>query len=55
MLRNLIPPRLQSVLQKRPPGGSGRWGQRALILGGFILEIFPKELSLTYFDGVLCK
>ena len=40
MLRNLIPPRLQSVLQKRPPGGSGRWGQRALILGGFILAVF---------------
>jgi len=40
MLRNLIPPRLQSVLQKRPPGGSGRWGRRALILGGFILAVF---------------
>lgn len=40
MLRNLIPPRLQSVLQKRPPGGSGRWGKRALILGGFILAVF---------------
>ena len=40
MLRNLIPPRLRSVLQKRPPGGSGRWGRRALILGGFIFVVF---------------
>ena len=40
MLRNLIPPRLQSVLQKRPPGESRRWGKRALILGSFILAVF---------------
>ncbi len=39
MLRNLIPPRLQSVLQKRPSGGEGRWGKRALILAGFILTL----------------
>ena len=40
MLRNLIPSRLQNVLQKRPPGEVGRWGKRALILGGFILALF---------------
>jgi len=37
MLRKLTPHRLQSVLQKRPPGGNGRWGKRALILGSLIL------------------
>ena len=40
MLRNLIPSRLQSMLAKRPPGGNGRWGKRALILGAFIAAIF---------------
>ena len=40
MLRNLISPRLLNMLQKRPPGGSGRWGKRALILASLILTVF---------------
>ena len=40
MLRNLILPRLQSVLQKRPSGRSGRWGKRIIILVSFILAVF---------------
>lgn len=40
MLRNLIPPLLRSVLQKRPTGGSGPWGKRALILSGLVLTVF---------------
>ena len=38
MLRNIIRTRLQSVLQKRPPGSGGLWRKRAIILAGFILH-----------------
>lgn len=34
MLSNIIRTRLQSVLQKRPPGSGGSWRKRALILAG---------------------
>ena len=37
MLRNIIRTRLQSVLQKRPPGSGGHWRKRALILISLIL------------------
>jgi uncharacterized protein (TIGR02099 family) len=40
MLRNIIRTRLQSVLQKRPPGSSGRWRKRALILAGITVAFF---------------
>ena len=40
MLRNIIRTRLQSVLQKRPPGSGGRWRKRALILAGVTVAIF---------------
>ncbi len=40
MLRNIIRTRLQSVLQKRPPGSGGRWRKRALILAGFTAAFF---------------
>lgn len=40
MLRNIIRTRLQSVLQKRPPGSGGRWRKRALILTGVTLAFF---------------
>ena len=40
MLRNFIRTRLQSVLQKRPPGLGGRWRKRALILGGITAAFF---------------
>lgn len=40
MLRNIIRTRLQSVLQKRPPGSGGLWRKRAIILAGFILAFF---------------
>ena len=40
MLRNIIRTRLQSVLQKRPPGSGGRWGKRALILAGVTVAFF---------------
>ena len=40
MLRNIIWTRLQSVLQKRPPGSGGRWRKRALILAGVTVAFF---------------
>jgi len=40
MLVNIIRTRLQSVLQKRPPGSGGRWRKRALILAGVTVAIF---------------
>ncbi|MEY3777669.1 MAG: hypothetical protein RIR83_1721 [Pseudomonadota bacterium] len=40
MLRNIIRTRLQSVLQRRPPGSGGRWRKRALILTGVTLAFF---------------
>jgi uncharacterized protein (TIGR02099 family) len=40
MLRNIIPTRLQSVLQKRPAGSGGRWRKRALILAGVTVAFF---------------
>ena len=40
MLRNIIRTRLQSVLQKRPPGSGGHWRKRALILAGVTVAFF---------------
>ena len=40
MLRNIIRARLQSVLQKRPPGSGSRWRKRALILAGITVAFF---------------
>ena len=40
MLVNIIRTRLQSVLQKRPPGSGGRWRKRALILAGVTIAFF---------------
>ena len=40
MLQNIIRTRLQSVLQKRPPGSSGGWRKRALILAGITVAFF---------------
>ena len=40
MLRNIIRTRLQSVLQKRPPGSGGRWRRRTLILAGVTAAFF---------------
>ena len=40
MLRNIIPTRLQNVLQKRPLGPDGRWRKRALILAGLTAALF---------------
>ncbi len=40
MLRNIIRTRLQSMLQKRPPGSGGRWRKRALILAGATVAFF---------------
>ena len=40
MLQNIIPPRLKSVLAKRPPGLGRNWRKRALILGGVVLALF---------------
>ena len=40
MLQNLIPPRLKSVLAKRPQGSSRAWRKRALILAGVTFAIF---------------
>ena len=37
MLQKFIPPRLKSVLAKRPQGSGGLWRKRALILCGLIL------------------
>ena len=40
MLQNIIPPRLKSVLAKRPQGFGRAWRKRALILCGFVLALF---------------
>jgi uncharacterized protein (TIGR02099 family) len=40
MLRNIIRTRLQSVLQRRPPGFGGRLRKRALILAGITVAFF---------------
>ncbi len=40
MLRNFIRTRLQSVLQKRPPGSGGRWRKHVLILASVVLAFF---------------
>lgn len=40
MLQKLIPPRLKSVLAKRPPGSDRAWRKRALILAGVVAAIF---------------
>ena len=40
MLQNIIPPRLKSVLAKRPKGSSRAWRKRALILAGVTLALF---------------
>ena len=40
MLVNIIRTRLQSVLQKRPPGSGGRWRKRGLILAGVTVAFF---------------
>ena len=39
MLQNIIPPRLKSVLAKRPQGSSRAWRKRALILTGVVLAL----------------
>ena len=39
MLQNIIPPRLKSVLAKRPQGSNGAWRKRALILTGVVLAL----------------
>ena len=39
MLQKIIPPRLKSVLAKRPQGSSGAWRKRALILTGVVLAL----------------
>ena len=40
MLQNIIPPRLKSVLTKRPQGFGGPWRKRILILCGFLIALF---------------
>jgi uncharacterized protein (TIGR02099 family) len=40
MLSNIIRTRLQSVLQKRPPGSGGSWRKRALIIAGVTVAFF---------------
>jgi uncharacterized protein (TIGR02099 family) len=40
MFRNIIRTRLQSVLQKRPPGSGDRWRKRVLILASIVLAFF---------------
>ena len=40
MLQNMIPPRLKSVLAKRPQGSGRAWRKRALILVGIVLVVF---------------
>ena len=40
MLQNIIPPRLKSVLAKRPQGSSRAWRKRVLILAGVVLALF---------------
>ena len=39
MLQNIIPPRLKSLLSKRPQGSGGPWRKRALILCGLVLAL----------------
>ena len=39
MLQNIIPPRLKSLLAKRPQGYSGPWRKRALIVCGLVLAL----------------
>ena len=39
MLQNLIPPRIKTLLTKRPQGSGGLWLKRALILSGFIFAL----------------
>ncbi len=40
MLQKIIPPRLKSVLAKRPPGFGAGWRKRALVLIGIALALF---------------
>ena len=40
MLQNIIPPRVKSLLAKRPKSFDGPWRKRALILCGFVLALF---------------
>ena len=40
MLQKIIPPRLKSVLAKRPQGLDGAWRKRALILAGVVAVLF---------------
>ena len=40
MLQKFIPPRLKSVLTKRPPGSGRAWRKRALILAGIVAILF---------------
>jgi len=40
MLQNIIPPRLKSVLAKRPQGSGGPWRKRALILCCLVVALF---------------
>jgi uncharacterized protein (TIGR02099 family) len=40
MLQKIIPPRLKSVLAKRPQGLGGAWRKRALILTGVVAVLF---------------
>ena len=40
MLQNIIPPRLKSLLAKRPQDSGGPWRKRILILCGFVLALF---------------
>ena len=52
MLVNIIRTRLQSVLQKRPPGSGGRWRKRALILAGIAVAFFVLgHLGVRLFYG----
>ena len=39
MLQNIIPPRLKSLLSKRPQGSGGPWRKRALILCGLVVAL----------------
>jgi len=40
MLQNIVPPRLKSLLAKRPKSFDGPWRKRALFLCGFVLVLF---------------
>jgi len=39
MLQNIIPPRLKSLLNKRPQGSGGPWRKRALIVCGLVAAL----------------